>query len=221
MTKQPMIKTNFKQSLLALALAGIGLGFAAGIAPTQAAERVLTEEEIAEATYMREEEKVARDVYLTLAEYWYPVEGNSAVVTSLINIAASEQTHMDTMEDILEKYDIPDPVDENETSGVFTNPDLQDLHTQLVALGQATSFDALLVGGLIEETDIKDIQESIEVTTAKDIIKVYERLMCGSRNHLRSFAGHIAATQGSYVAQVLPQEEVDAIIASPMETCGK
>lgn len=208
-----------KKTLFALSLAGLSL--AASFNPAIAASRSLTDAEAAEATYMREEEKVARDVYLTLAEHWYPIEGNSAVVTVLNNIAASEQTHMESMEAILEKYSLPDPVDEAETRGVFVNPDLALLYTTLVARGQLTSLDALLVGGVIEETDIHDIQHSIEITKAKDVVKVYENLLCGSRNHLRSFAGQVAQTQGSYVAQVLPQAEVDAIINAPMETCGK
>lgn len=211
--------TPMKKTLLALSLAGLSL--TAGLSPVLAANRTLTPAETAEAVYMREEEKLARDVYLTLAEHWYPVEGNSAVVTVLNNIASSEQAHMESMEDILEKYGIPDPVDEAETRGVFVNPDLATLYSQLVARGELTSLDALLVGGLIEETDMRDIKYSIEITKARDIVNVYESLLCGSRNHLRSFAGQIVRTQGSYVAQVLPQAEVDAIVNSPMERCGR
>jgi len=136
------------------------------------------------------------------------------------NIAQAEQQHMDQIEAKLEKYGLPDPVvDENQLGG-FVNPELATLYSELLARGQKSSLDALLVGGLIEEVDIQDLKESIEQTKLADLDRTYESLMCGSRNHLRAFASQVAATQGSYVAQLLPQAEVNAIIQSPNERCG-
>ncbi len=173
-----------------------------------------------ELTYMREEEKLARDVYLTLSDYWYTRSGNLPVVTVMQNIAQAEQRHMDQVEAKLEKYGLPDPVvDENQLGG-FVNPELAALYNELLTRGQKSPLDALLVGGLIEEVDIQDLKESIEQTKLADLDRMYESLMCGSRNHLRAFASQVAATQGSYVAQVLPQAEVNAIITSSHERCG-
>ncbi|MDK2464101.1 MAG: DUF2202 domain-containing protein, partial [Candidatus Korarchaeota archaeon] len=54
----------------------------------------LAEEEIQGLLYMREEEKLARDVYLTLYEKWgLPI---------FQNIARSEQTHMDAVKTLLD-----------------------------------------------------------------------------------------------------------------------
>jgi hypothetical protein len=54
-----------------------------------------------------------------------------------------------------------------------------------------------------------------------DIDAVYATLLCGSRNHLRAFAQNIETlTTKPYVAQLLSQEEVDAIIDTPMEKCN-
>jgi len=180
----------------------------------------LNAQDSAELTYMREEEKLARDVYLRLSDYWYTRSGNLPVVTVMQNIAQAEQQHMDQIEAKLEKYGLPDPVvDENQLGG-FVNPELATLYSELLARGQKSSLDALLVGGLIEEVDIQDLKESIEQTKLADLDRTYESLMCGSRNHLRAFASQVAATQGSYVAQLLPQAEVNAIIQSPNERCG-
>jgi len=180
----------------------------------------LNAQDSAELTYMREEEKLARDVYLSLSDYWYTRSGNLPVVTVMQNIAQAEQQHMDQIEAKLEKYGLPDPVvDENQLGG-FVNPELATLYSELLARGQKSSLDALLVGGLIEEVDIQDLKESIEQTKLADLDRTYESLMCGSRNHLRAFASQVAATQGSYVAQLLPQAEVNAIIQSPNERCG-
>ncbi len=180
----------------------------------------LNAQDSAELTYMREEEKLARDVYLSLSDYWYTRSGNLPVVTVMQNIAQAEQQHLDQVEAKLEKYGLPDPVvDENQLGG-FVNPELAALYNELLARGQKSSLDALLVGGLIEEVDIQDLKEAMLATRIADLDSLYDSLMCGSRNHLRAFASQVAATQGSYVAQVLPQAEVNAIITSPSELCG-
>lgn len=176
------------------------------------ASPILTAEESEDLLFMREEEKLARDTYLRLYERWS--------LTTLANIAVSEQRHMDSMLDLLEKYGLPDPAARNPV-GVFTNPTLQSLYDDLVAQGTEAPVNALLVGGVIEETDMRDIMAAMAAATRKDIDKVYENLLCGSRNHLRAFAGSIEALTGqAYIAQILSQAEVDAIVDAPDELCG-
>jgi hypothetical protein len=61
----------------------------------------LTTEEKNDLLFMREEEKLARDVYLTLHDIWgTPV---------FANIATSEQQHMDAILKLLNTYKLPDP----------------------------------------------------------------------------------------------------------------
>ena len=163
--------------------------------------------------YMREEEKLARDVYLTMYEAWELVP--------FANVAASEQKHMDAMLKLLRKYRLPDPAAGN-AIGEFTDPDLQKLYDKLVDKGLKGPDDALLVGGLIEEVDMVDIQDAMDRATQTDIDAVYANLMCGSRNHLRAFAtAYVALTGNAYKAQLLPQDAVDAILAAPIERCGR
>jgi hypothetical protein len=174
---------------------------------------VPTAAEAEDMLYMREEEKLARDVYLTMDEAWGLVP--------FANVAASEQKHMDAMLKLLRKYQLPDPAEGN-AIGEFTDPDLQKLYDKLVDKGLKAPDAALLVGGLIEEVDMVDIQSAMDRSTKDDIDAVYESLMCGSRNHLRAFAGAYEALTGSaYKAQVLPQDAVDAILAVPTERCGR
>jgi hypothetical protein len=67
-----------------------------------------------------------------------------------------------------------------------------------------------------------DIQDAMDRATQADIDAVYANLMCGSRNHLRAFAtAYEALTGDAYKAQLLPQDAVDAILAAPMERCGR
>ena len=52
---------------------------------------------------MREEEKLARDVYLTLADLYPDQRVFSRIATR------AEQTHTDTMRDKLDQFNLPDP----------------------------------------------------------------------------------------------------------------
>ncbi|AHF80669.1 DUF2202 domain-containing protein [Thermococcus paralvinellae] len=170
----------------------------------------LTQEEIDGILWMREEEKLARDVYLTLYEKWgLPIFYNIAT--------RSEQTHMDMVLALIEKYNLTDPVGDNGI-GEFTNPEIQALYDKLVAEGSKSVKDALKVGALIEEVDIKDLEEWLAKSDNEDIKFVYENLMMGSRNHLRAFVRNLENYGITYQPQVLPQDQYEQIISTPMET---
>jgi len=169
----------------------------------------LTPEEEATLVFMREEEKMARDVYLVLFDQWG--------VAVFENIALrSEQQHMDMMRDMLDRYGIADPVTDD-TVGVFVDADLANLYQELVERGTASLEEALMVGALIEEVDILDLMRAIEETSHPDLIEAYENLMLGSRNHLRAFVGQLENLGIVYEAQLMEQELVDEILESPME----
>ena len=163
------------------------------------------EQEIADLLWMREEEKLARDVYTTLGEQWgLPV---------FSNIARSEQTHMDAVLVLLDRYGVEDPVGDNPV-GVFTDPELQALYDRLVAQGGESLADALKVGGAIEEIDILDLQERLANTDNADIRQVYQQLEAGSENHLRAFATTLQQQTGeSYAPQYMDQAAFDAIMS--------
>ena len=197
--------------MLASAVLLLSLTAPVGVHAVHAAP-TLSSAETADILYTREEEKVARDSYLTLGGLWG--------LEVFANIATAEQSHMDAMLKLIERYALQDPVGSHPV-GVFTDPHLQALYDALMASGQVDSLSALQVGGLIEETDLIDITAAVGRSEHEDITKTYETLMCGSRNHLRGFAQAITADTGHpYQAQVLSQDVVDQILASPMEKCG-
>jgi len=173
--------------------------------------QALSPAEEADILFMREEEKLARDVYIFLYELWsHPV---------FSNISESEQRHMDSMAALVDTYSLTDPV-QDDSVGAFTNPDLASLFASLTARGQSSLLEALAVGAFIEEVDMRDIQAAIDRATHADIIRTYENLLRGSRNHLRAFVRTIENMGVVYEAQVLPQSEVDAIVDSPVERGG-
>lgn len=186
--------------------------------------------EASHLTFMREEEKLARDVYLTFANM-YPGQGVFA------NIATtSEQTHTDTMRDQLASYGLPDPnpATNNLPSsiGVFTGDEWGWYFTEkflaLTAAGAVGELEALYAGAFIEELDMHDIADCPQVmvdagyndpcglsyTDENGLINAYSSLIDGSENHLRSYVGQIEAFigVGNYTAQYLSQAEVDAIL---------
>ena len=148
----------------------------------------LSQDEIDGLLFMREEEKVARDSYITLGGEW------GLVIFD--NIASSEQSHMDAIKKLIDKYGLPDPVIPG--VGKFTNEELQHLYDYLMLWGKESLMDSLYVGALIEETDMIDIQYAIYHSSHDDINSTYESLMCGSRNHLRAFVRQIEANGGVY-----------------------
>jgi hypothetical protein len=166
----------------------------------------LTAQEKNDLIFMREEEKLARDVYLTLFEIWgTPV---------FANIATSEQQHMDAILKLLNTYTLSDPA-ANKLVGEFVNTELQALYDALIARGKSSVLDALMVGGIIEETDIEDLTAAMETSRLANIDKVYSNLLNGSYNHLRAFAQNIQSLTGQpYAAQVVSQDVVDSILGS-------
>lgn len=164
----------------------------------------LTAAEVESLNFMREEEKLAHDVYVALYEMWgLPV---------FQNIAASELNHTESVLRVMETYGLPDLAQGN-PAGVFTDPTLQSLYDQMIAQGSQSLLAALRVGATIEEVDILDLQARLAQTGNADITRVYQGLLSGSENHLRSFAGMIERQAGEiYTPQYLSLEAYNAIM---------
>jgi hypothetical protein len=136
----------------------------------------LTQEEIDGILFMREEEKLAHDVYVK----FYDLYANKI----FLNISLSEQRHTEAVLRLINLYNLEDPAKEG--IGEFKNQELQDLYDLLMSMG-TDLISALKVGVLIEETDIEDITALMEQTEVKNILQVYGNLLNGSLNHLKSF----------------------------------
>jgi len=142
----------------------------------------LSEEEAAGLIYMRQEEKVARDVYTTLGQ-----EYNLSVFT---NIASSEQSHMDAVKRMIFKYGLEDPV-VNDSVGAFTNIIFQQMYQDYIDQGLQSVELAMSVGQAIETQDILDLSFQLTFVDNMDIIKMYNKLLDASERHLSRFTIHI------------------------------
>jgi hypothetical protein len=225
-----MMKTFYKFALSTAITALISTSVTVNAAGRNSNDSGLDNIEAAHLTFMREEEKLARDTYLTLA-LMYPEQ-------SVFNTIAttSEQTHTDTMRDKLAQYGLEDPNPETnnlpESLGVFMGeewgPYFTDKYNKLVEISSGSELDALYIGALIEELDMHDItvcpqvmQDAgypsicgLEYTDEKGLQNAYNSLIDGSESHLRAYVGQIEAVigVGEYQAQYLTQEDVDTIL---------
>ena len=154
--------------------------------------------------FMREEEKLARDVYI----YLY----NQYGLNIFQNISRSEQNHMDAMLSLLNNYSLPDPA--SPLPGVFNNQELQGLYNSLIVWGSQSLSAALRVGGTIEEVDILDLEYYLAHTNKNNIQQVYGNLLRASENHLRAFVSTLFNQTGEiyeplYLDPVRYQEIID------------
>jgi hypothetical protein len=143
----------------AVAIGLIGWTAVAQAAPTPTPSPIPSATATADATltknltYMREEERLAHDVYTALAAK-YPTAPVFA------NIARAEQWHFETMGLLLQRYGIADPT-ASRAAGSYANADLQSLYTSLISTGQKSLADAYQVGITIENTDIADLKKAM------------------------------------------------------------
>jgi hypothetical protein len=171
---------------------------------------LLTQAEKEDLKFLREEEKLARDVYL----FSY----NKYQISVFNSISNSEQKHMDSVLSLLNKYGIPDPA--SPQVGVFVNQDLQLLYNSLTAQAAISSIEALKVGATIEDLDINDIDHFISNTTKTDLLGVYDNLTCGSKNHIRSFTSQLTLNEVVYVPQYISVEYYTTILSSTSGGCN-
>jgi hypothetical protein len=159
-----------------LALLGLATPLMAAEAPTDEVADMLA--------FMREEEKLAHDVYLLFSAMYAGEEGGAKIFA---RITESEQRHTEAVLGLLDAYGLEDPA-AGRAPGEFANVDLQTLYTTLVAVGSAGYTEALGVGVVIEQKDMTDIVAAIELSVAyADIVQVYSNLLAGSERHLAAF----------------------------------
>jgi hypothetical protein len=188
---------------LSAALVWCGVSSAQGPGSGTGDPGTLSAAEQATLIHMREEEKLARDVYAEMYDIWaYKV---------FLNISGSEQNHMDAMLKMLDKYEVQDPVGDNQP-GEFTDPDFAVLYDALVNRGGTSLLEAFMVGGYIEEMDIIDLEAALLETDNTSLTKSYSNLLAASRNHLRTFVSHVRNLGEDYEAQLMSQEDVDGIV---------
>jgi len=161
--------------------------------------------------FMREEEKLARDVYDFLYEEWG---------TQIFdNISRSEEHHMQALLCLINRYGLEDPVGGN-GPGKFNNEQLTTLYETLIADGTTNLAGALAVGAIIEDLDIYDLVRlsTSGETDNEDVLAVFEELTKGSRNHLRAFLRKLTQYGVRYTPTYISEKTFAEIVNSDRET---
>ncbi len=161
----------------------------------------LKEAEIGGLMLMREEEKLAQDVYAYFFEkYKVPI---------FRNISKSESAHTAAVLRLLNYFSLNDPA--LTEPGIFASNEMQHLYNELTAKGSKLN-DALATGAFIEEYDIADLENLIKETNKTEIIRVYTNLRKGSIKHLNAFVKFLKARGVTYTPQVLSNDEFQMLI---------
>jgi len=156
---------------------------------------------------MREEEKLAFEVYTFLDEKW-----DHQVFK---NIKQSEARHGDLIKGLLDQFNIKDPF--IATNGKYANAEMQKLYRELTTKGSQSLKDAFVVGAIIEDMDIADLDHLMASTTNKDLLDVYDNLNRGSRNHIRAFSRQLGNIDVVYTPTYINKDRYVAITNGDQE----
>lgn len=165
--------------------------------------------EAAGLAYMREEEKLAHDVYATMQLKWG--------MRIFSNISQSEANHFSAIKLLLDRYGLPDPA-ANQAIGSFQNAGLRELYSELVKQGESSLKSAMRVGATIEDLDIRDLEKAATATDNSDLKLVYQNLKQASENHMRAFVRQLAAEGESYTPQYITPADFSEIVVSSQQS---
>ncbi len=157
-----------------------GAGPVGDVGANRPAAGTLTAAQKSTLAAMAEEEKLAHDVYTTLAK--------SSGDVRFAMVARSESRHLEAVRVLLDRYDVADPT-AGTADGVFPTASVQSSYDSLVAKGTASLDAALGAGRQIETADIADLKKAMTGLDAADVTTVYQRLSAASEHHLAAFGG--------------------------------
>jgi hypothetical protein len=173
---------------------------------------IISTEERQTLLFMREEEKLAHDVYVYAFEkYGLPI---------FQNIANSESSHVLSVLRVMETYQIQDPLSGSTNLGEFTNPTLIKIYSDLIARVDLSLNESIKVGLFIEDLDISDLDNAIKETDKLNISSLYANLVCGSKNHMKAFYAQATTAGITYTPEFISQSEFESIITSPKTGCN-
>lgn len=194
-------------SLLSVDAEGVSSMTRANVVPVLDATSPLTADEIEFLYAMREDEKLARDLY---AYFWtrYPT------APQIQRISKAEESHIAAIETVLDYYEISYPA--MSAPGVFEDSTRQALYDEL-ALKSETMLEAFQTMAFVEDRDLfayKMVQSQI---TNANLSLLIENMIKASTNHLKAAIRQIFVRDGSYTSIYLSAEEYDAIIKLPFQ----
>ncbi|HBX79663.1 MAG: DUF2202 domain-containing protein [Propionibacteriaceae bacterium] len=148
-------------------------------AATAPATSTLSAATASDLVFVRDEERLARDLYAAIAAQY----GDALPFSTIVN---SEQRHFDAVGVLLERYGLADPAS-GQPAGQYANPALQSLYDTLLAQSKISLAEAYKVGIAVETRDIADVKKGASDATQADVDRVFTMLLNGSEKHLSAF----------------------------------
>lgn len=198
-------------AILSVDADGVSTLTRANVAPVLGVTAPLSADEIEFLFAIREDEKVARDLYTSFSAL-YPAS------VQIAKIKTAEDSHIACIEAVLDYYEISYPA--MTATGVFEDAERQALYNDLVDKS-ATLLETFGTMAVIEEETVlayKSVQSEI---TNENISLVVANMIKASSNHLKAAVRQITALGGSYTPSYLSAEEFDAIINSSFQNGNK
>lgn len=145
----------------------------------EASTGTLTEEQEQMLAEQAELEKMARDLYVELAD----TTGDRR----FDRIAVSETRHLEAVRTLLDRYGIDDPTD-GYAAGEFASETVAKKYAAYLAEGSASPESALEVGRTHEAEDVEALRKAADDVDAPDVKRVLEHLADSSQMHLSAFS---------------------------------
>lgn len=183
--RRPAVRRLTASIAVGATLAGVvGTGVALAApsptpSPSPSASATVSSSLAAEIAFMREEERMARDLYAALAEAH---DG----ATPMSRITTSEQRHFDAVGRLITTFGLTDP-STGRAPGTYAYDELTTLYASLYEQGKASLDGAYAAGVAVETTDIADLQDAIAASDNATVDQVFSNLLRASEQHLRAF----------------------------------
>ncbi|MEJ5997575.1 DUF2202 domain-containing protein [Corynebacterium sp. H130] len=175
-----------RRKATASVIAGV-LAMTLGVVPANA--DIATEGENLRIMY--EEERMAHDLYVALADMWGPQKFS--------NIARAETRHQNIMGAQLDRIGVARP--DGQTPGEYEFEELNKLYADWLARGGESQQAAFEVGAELERRDIADLQKVKGETDDPQLIGACDKLIAGSERHLAAFEGKQGDRPGKKMKQ--------------------
>ena len=203
---EEILSTGAQVPVLEVKSDGISTFNLAAVTPPFDSTADLNADEIEFIYAVREDEKVARDLYKAFFDNYK--------LKTFENISKAEANHMKAAEKLLDYYEVEYPAASD--YGKFADTARQALYERYLQKGN-TAMEAFKVMVYLEEENIVSYNEVLKDITNPNIKLVIENLSKASENHLRAAVRQITALGGTYQASLMTEEQYKSIIAKGFE----
>lgn len=187
---------------------GISTLTRASVAPVLTVTDSLSADEIEFQFALREDEKMARDLYTVFAAKY-------STAPQIDRIAAAENSHIACVEAVLDYYEISYPA-MTAAAGLFEDAKRQAIYNEL-ADKSGTLLEVYATMAAVEEESVSAYKSVQSEITNENIALVITNMIKASSNHLKAAVCQIIAGGGTYTPLYLSAEEFGTIVNLPYQ----